>query len=53
MTDTVPAFDQWLARAELRRVIELDVAHRLWGGDTLDEIDAHRSLVCAIVSRCR
>jgi len=48
----IPAFDQLLARAELRRVLELDAAHRLWGWDTLDEIDAHRLLVQAIVNRC-
>ncbi len=45
-------FDQLLARAERRRVIELDAAHRLWGWDTLGEIDAHALLIREIVRRC-
>jgi len=46
-------FEQLLARAELRRVIELDAAHRLWGWDTLDEIEAHEPLLREIARRCR
>ena len=45
-------FDQLLARAELRRVIELDASHQLWGWDMLGELDAHMPLIQAIVERC-
>jgi len=48
----IDGFDQLLARAELRRIIELDAANRLWGWDTIDEIDAHLPLVRTIVRIC-
>jgi uncharacterized protein (TIGR02569 family) len=41
-------FVQHLARAELRRVVELEVAQRMYGWDTIREIDAHLPLVDAI-----
>ena len=41
-------FIQYLLRAELRRVIELDTLHRDYGWDTLGEIDAHLPLVNVI-----
>jgi uncharacterized protein (TIGR02569 family) len=47
-----PDFDQYLARAELRRVIELDAHHRAGTPHALDEIVAHLPLVEAIVARC-
>jgi len=53
VADGIRDFEQWLARAELRRVIELDAAHRLWGWDTLGEIDAHERLIREIARRCR
>ena len=43
-------FEQYLARAELRRIIELDAAHRLWGWDVLGELDAHQPLISMIES---
>ena len=43
----------YLARAELRRIVELEMHHRMAGLDTLDEIDAHLPLVQAICERCR
>ena len=46
-------FDQLLARAEVRRLVELDAAHRLWGWNTLLEVDAHIPLVHALVDRCQ
>lgn len=49
----LPDFDQHLARAELRRIIELDALHRIYRWQMLDEIDAHLPLVDAIVARCR
>ena len=48
----VDNFDQLLARAELRRIVEIDVAHRLWSWDVLGELDAHLPLVRAIADRC-
>ena len=50
--EAVPSFDQLLARAELRRLLELDAAHRMWQWDTLKEVDVHLPLVRAIVERC-
>jgi len=49
----IEGFDQFLARAELRRIIEVDAAHRLWNWDVLGELDAHLPLVEAIEDRCR
>ena len=51
-SDRIDGFAQFLARAELRRIIELEAAHRLWGWDVLGELDAHLPLVDAIVARC-
>ena len=45
-------FEQFLARAELRRIIELDAAHRLWEWDVLGELDAHLPLIAIIESLC-
>ena len=45
-------FDQYLARAELRRVIELETIHKLYGWDMLGEIDAHLHLINTICERC-
>jgi hypothetical protein len=45
----VPNFVQHLARAELRRIIELETLHRFYAWDILDEIEAHLPLVRAIV----
>ena len=50
-SDRIRDFDQLLARAELRRILELDAAHRLWGWDVLGELDAHLPLVDAIEER--
>lgn len=47
-----PDFEQYLARAELRRILELDTLHAHYGWEVLDEIDAHLPLVQAIVERC-
>jgi len=49
----IEGFEQLLARAELRRIIELDAAHRLWGWDTLGELDAHLPLIAIIEALCR
>jgi prepilin-type processing-associated H-X9-DG protein len=46
----VPDFVQHLARAELRRLIELETLHDLYGWEVLDEIDAHLPLVREIVA---
>lgn len=46
-------FDQFLARAELRRVIEIEPIHAMYGCDALDQIDAHTPLVGMIEARCR
>jgi uncharacterized protein (TIGR02569 family) len=45
-------WDQHLARAELRRVIELETLHQIYGWEMLDEIEAHLPLVRAICRRC-
>ena len=49
----VPDFEQYLARGELRRIIELETLLSLYGRDKIDEIDAHRPLVDIICQRCR
>jgi uncharacterized protein (TIGR02569 family) len=46
-------FDQYLARAELRRIIELDTLNRFYAWDILDEIEAHLPLVRAIIERSK
>jgi hypothetical protein len=46
-------FYQHLARAELRRIIELETLRQMYGWETLDQIDAHLPLVRAIYERCR
>ena len=51
-SDRIDDFAQFLARAELRRILELEAAHRLWGWDVLGELDAHLPLIEAIVERC-
>jgi uncharacterized protein (TIGR02569 family) len=48
----IEEFDQFLARAELRRIIELDAAHRLWNWDVLGELDVHLPLIAIIEERC-
>ena len=45
-------FHQYLARAELRRVIELDTLHQMYGWNMLEQIDAHLPLIRAISRRC-
>jgi uncharacterized protein (TIGR02569 family) len=45
-------FYQHLARAELRRVIELDALYQIYGWEMLDEIEAHLPLIRAISKRC-
>ncbi len=47
----LPDFEQYLARAELRRILELDTLNSYYGWDILDEIEAHLPLVRAIVER--
>ncbi|MBN1249151.1 MAG: phosphotransferase [Anaerolineae bacterium] len=49
----LPDFYQHLARAELRRVIELDAHYQAGASHALDEIEAHLPLVEAIVERRR
>ena len=54
LIDQVTGVDEWLqllARAELRRVLEID-AHWTRGRDMIDEIDAHVPAVDAICRRC-
>ena len=43
---------QHLARAELRRVIELETLYQMYGWDMLDQIEAHLPLIKAISKRC-
>lgn len=45
-------YDQHLARAELRRIIEIETLHQFYGWDMLDQIAAHMPLVEAICRRC-
>ena len=54
LIDEVSGVDEWLqllARAELRRVLEID-AHWVRGRDMIAEIDAHLPAVDAICRRC-
>jgi uncharacterized protein (TIGR02569 family) len=46
--DPFPDFRQHLLRAELRRVLELETIHTIYGHDMLGEIDAHMPLIEAI-----
>jgi uncharacterized protein (TIGR02569 family) len=46
-------FYQHLARAELRRIIEIETIHAMYGWEMLDQIEPHLPLVEAIVERCR
>jgi hypothetical protein len=45
-------FYQHLARAELRRIIEIETIHELYGWEMLGQIEAHQPLIEAIVARC-
>jgi uncharacterized protein (TIGR02569 family) len=45
-------FDQYLVRAELRRVIELETLFKMYGWEMLEQIDAHLALIKAISKRC-
>ena len=45
-------FYQHLARAELRRIIEIETLHEMYGWEMLDQIEAHLPLIEAIVERC-
>jgi uncharacterized protein (TIGR02569 family) len=45
-------FYQHLTRAELRRIIEIETLHQMFGWDTLNQIEAHYPLIDAIVERC-
>jgi len=47
-----PEFDQLLARAALRRILELDAHYRLRGVDHLGQIDAYAALLSLIERRC-
>lgn len=40
-----PDFAQYLLRAELRRVIELETLYQIYGRDCLDDIEAHLPLI--------
>jgi hypothetical protein len=46
------SFDQHMARAELRRVIEIETLYQMYGWETLDQIEAHFPLIDAICERC-
>jgi uncharacterized protein (TIGR02569 family) len=45
------SFLQHLARAELRRVLEIETLYTMYGRDMLQEIDAHRPLIEALCER--
>jgi uncharacterized protein (TIGR02569 family) len=45
-------FYQHLARAELRRVIEIETLYQMYGRDMLGQIEAHMPLIRAICERC-
>ena len=45
-------FYQHLARAELRRIIEIETIHELYGWEILDQIEVHLPIIEAIVERC-
>jgi hypothetical protein len=47
----VNEIDQMLARAEIRRLMEIDGHHRQSGKDTLAEVDAHLKTVNLIYQR--
>ena len=49
MTD----FDQFLARAELRRVVEIETLHSMYGWDMIDEVDDHSPTIDFICDLCR
>ena len=44
-------FEQYLVRAELRRVIELDTLHRMYGWEMLGQVDAHLPLIKVLSER--
>jgi uncharacterized protein (TIGR02569 family) len=46
-------FNQFLARAELRRVVELETLQDMYGWDMLNEIDAHIPTIDHICQLCR
>lgn len=46
-------FEQHLVRAELRRVIELDTLHRMYGWHMLEEVNAHLPLIDYISEWCK
>ncbi len=49
----VRQLNQLLVRAELRRILELDGLHRIYGRDCLDEIDKHKptvELICSMAA---
>lgn len=43
-------FDQYLARAELWRIVELETLYQMYGWNVLGQIEAHLSLI--ITERC-
>ena len=45
-------FEEYLVRAELRRVIELDALFKVYGWQMLDEIEAHHPLIEVLSERC-
>jgi len=45
-------FYQHLARAELRRIIELEILYKMYGWKMLEQIEAHLPLIRAISIRC-
>ena len=46
-------FNQHLARAELRRVIEIDTLYQIYGWEMLEDIEAHLPLIRTISKRCK
>jgi uncharacterized protein (TIGR02569 family) len=50
--DQLDNFYQNLVRAELRRVVELETLHQIYGWEMLEQIEAHISLIRAICDRC-
>lgn len=44
-------FDQYLVRAVLRRIIELDTIFKLYGWQVLDQVDAHLPLIDNLIKR--
>ncbi len=45
-------FYQHLARAELRRIIEIETIQKMYGWEMLEQIKAHLPIVEALVERC-